>query len=174
MRAAIAVAAVAAALLLGACAAGGPEPIAYGRDACDYCRMVISDARYGAELVTAKGKVRRFDSIECLAAYYLQVRAEGQVRSLWVTDFARPGTLVPAADAQYVRAAGPGSPMGMGLTALGPQADGAARRRVAGDDASPMRWPDVLALVEREGMPRGAAPAHAAPPPGEGHGARAR
>ena len=43
-------AAATAALLLVALLAAcdrGPRPIAYGRDACDYCRMVISDPRYG-------------------------------------------------------------------------------------------------------------------------------
>jgi len=158
---------------LGACTPS-PQPIAYGRDACDYCRMVISDPRYGAELVTSKGKVHTFDSIECLAAYYLQAREGGAVHSVWVSDYAHPGTLVPAAEARFVRAAGPASPMGMGLTAFAADAEDAALRRSSGG-APPLRWEEVLALVEREGMPHGAA-AHRAPPRspdgGERDGAR--
>lgn len=152
----------AAAWLLGACAPG-PRPIAYGREACDYCRMVISDPRYGAELVTRKGKVHTFDSIECLAAYYLQARAAGTVHSVWVSDFARPGTLLAAADARFVRAGGPGSPMGMGLTAFA--TDAAALRRATGG-ARPLRWDDVIDLVAREGTPQGAWPARGAPSSG--------
>ena len=150
-RSAAATAALLLVALLAACDRG-PRPIAYGRDACDYCRMVISDPRYGAELVTAKGKVHEFDSIECLAAYYLQARAAGAaVHSIWVSDFERPGTLVPAAEARYSRASGPASPMGKGLTAH------ASAAGVA-NGAPSLRWDDVLALVEREGMPRGLAP----------------
>jgi copper chaperone NosL len=135
--------------LLAACARG-PRPIAYGSDVCGYCRMVISDQRYGAEVVTTKGKVHTFDSIECLASYYLQRRRAGAADSAWVTDFERPGTLVPAAAAHYLRAAGPSSPMGKGLMAFAPAADTAALRRTFGGE--PMGWADVLALVEREGL----------------------
>jgi copper chaperone NosL len=141
-----------AAWLLAACARG-PRPIAYGSDACAYCRMVISDQRYGAELMTAKGKVHTFDSIECLASYSLQRRPAGSADSAWVTDFEHPGTLVPAAAAWYLRAPGPSSPMGKGLTAFAPTADTARLRRSFGGE--PMRWADVLALVEREGLADG-------------------
>jgi copper chaperone NosL len=138
-----------AAWLLAGCTRS-PQPIAYGGDACDYCRMVISDQRYGAELVTAKGKVHKFDSVECLAAYYLERRGEGSVASVWVADFQRPGTLVPAEAARYLRVSGPASPMGKGLMAFAPSADTAGLRRTFGGD--PLRWTDVLALVEREGI----------------------
>ncbi|MGB5288980.1 MAG: hypothetical protein WBN42_10875, partial [Ignavibacteriaceae bacterium] len=49
--------------LLASCGSK-PEPINYGKDECEFCRMQISDNRYGAELVTDKGKVYKFDSIE--------------------------------------------------------------------------------------------------------------
>jgi copper chaperone NosL len=126
--------------------------------------MVISDPRYGAEVVTATGKVLTFDSIECLASYYVQVRASGAaVRSAWVTDFAHPGTLVPAEGARYVRtdggADGPGSPMGKGLTAFAADADSATLHGASGG-APALGWNEVLALVQGEGMERGiAAPA---------------
>jgi copper chaperone NosL len=139
--------------LLAACTRV-PQPIQYGRDACDYCRMQISDPRYGAELVTAKGKVHTFDSIECLAAYYLAGDDRATTRSVWVSDFARPGTLVPGETAHYLRAAGPSSPMGKGLMAFSSTADTAALHRSYGE--VPLRWIDVLALVEREGLRQGA------------------
>lgn len=129
----------AAVLLLGACAAAGPRPIAYDRDVCAFCRMTVGDPRYGAELVTARGKVYTFDSIECLASYYLANRATA--RSLWVTV---AGRLVPAESARFRRAprgAEGGSPMGLGLSAA---AEG------------PLGWTDVLATVEQEGLPAAA------------------
>lgn len=143
LRAALA----AAAVLLVACARG-PQPIAIGSDACETCRMTISDARFGAELVTTKGKVRKFDSVECLAAYYLTAEAQGAVRSVWVTDFRHPGTFVPAEEAKFVRAKGSAeisSPMGAGLFAFAPDADVAAEARQLGGTA--MTWSDVVALA---------------------------
>ena len=34
-----------------------PQPIIYGTDECEHCRMMISDNKYGAEIVNSKGKV---------------------------------------------------------------------------------------------------------------------
>nr|WP_246229479.1 hypothetical protein [Mucilaginibacter humi] len=55
-------------LLLGACS-HAPEPIRYGKDACAHCKMTIMDKRFSSELVTAKGKVFKFDAAECMTAY---------------------------------------------------------------------------------------------------------
>lgn len=136
-------------LALAACAPAGPRAIAYGDAECAFCRMGISDPRFGAELVTRTGKVREFDSIECLASYLLRGIDSAAVRSVWVTDFRRPGTFVAAEHARYLRvAAGPASPMGLGIVAVAAEADEGALRAAFGGE--PMRWPQVLALVERE------------------------
>jgi len=46
-----------------------PQPISYGQDECEFCKMIVMDERYGAELVTGTGKIYFFDSIECLVGY---------------------------------------------------------------------------------------------------------
>ena len=138
---------------LEACAADGPRAIAYGRDQCAFCRMVVSEPRFAAALVSAKGRTFVFDSIECLAGYCLQSEATlgaEPARSLWVTDSERPGTLIRAERARFLREDGPSSPMGKGLLALS-SADSqvASRSRV-------VTWTEVLALMEREGLQPGA------------------
>jgi copper chaperone NosL len=45
------------------------EPINFGHEGCSYCQMTIVDPRYAAELVTDKGKVYKFDAIECMINY---------------------------------------------------------------------------------------------------------
>lgn len=46
-----------------------PEPIRYGEDNCYFCKMTLTDKRYGAELVTQKGKVYKFDDLNCLGNF---------------------------------------------------------------------------------------------------------
>jgi copper chaperone NosL len=128
-------------LLLAGCAPG-PEPIAYGEHACDHCHMAISDRRFGAELVTARGRVYRFDAVECLAAFY---RDAGEVRSVWVTDHARPGELIPAENAVFAHSAGVRSPMGLGLAAFSPEVDRDSLARALPGEI--LDWPGVVALV---------------------------
>ena len=135
---------IAAAVLLvtAACGARGPEPIAYGTDACGYCGMQIVDPRFGAELVTTKGRAVKFDSIECLVAYYKQAAGAHDVASVWVTDLRHPGTLLDATRARYVDL-GPGkAPMGRGWAAVADSSDAVAVGVT--DPAAIKRWADLL------------------------------
>ena len=103
------------ALLASACA-NGPQPIAFGTDQCEKCQMGIMDHRYGAELVTAKGKVMKFDAIECMASYEAINHVQGGSR--YVTPYNAPGELVPVEDVLIVRSDKLPCPMGANLTAF--------------------------------------------------------
>jgi copper chaperone NosL len=143
--------ALALAPLLAACDPG-PVPIAYDRDGCDYCRMQITDPRYGGELITRTGKVHKFDSIECLASFYSTLQDAERVRSLLVSDYRDPGTLIDARQALYIHHGGPGSPLGRGLLALRRGSDATPAAAPAGDTLS---WNALVELVSRDGLAPG-------------------
>jgi len=46
-----------------------PEALTTGVDNCYFCKMTLSDARFGAEIVTKKGKVYKFDDTHCILNY---------------------------------------------------------------------------------------------------------
>jgi len=148
-------ASVAVAVAAAACAPPGPQAIADKGRTCDYCRMTISDERFGGQLITRKGKVYAFDAIECLASYYLQNAAAGDGSSLWVADFAKPGQWIEAGNALFVRNDAHQSPMGLNLVALRADTDNATAGQVPG---ATLRWQQVLALVQSGA---GASPDHA-------------
>ena len=128
--------------LAAACGSNAPQPILYDADACAFCRMQISDPRFGAEIVTRHGKPIKFDSIECLVSYYKQAAAANDVASVWVPDFTHPGSLIEASTARFVDL-GPGrAPLGRGWAAI-PRASDAAALGV-GDTAAIKRWGDLL------------------------------
>jgi copper chaperone NosL len=127
--------------LVSACAPRGPRAIAYDAEACHYCRMTISDARFGAEALTSTGKTQTFDSIECLASFVAS-QASDAVRGVWVSDWNHPGTFLAADSAEFRRVSGPaGSPMGGGWVATAPRhaPNGLENAGTA------LRWSDVLA-----------------------------
>ena len=96
-----------------------PVPINYGKDVCDNCRMQIEDRGYGAEIVSPKGKIYRFDSGECLLQFLpgLPFPAD-QARHLLMTDRSAPGNLIDARSAYYLISQQLPSPMGAGLSAF--------------------------------------------------------
>ena len=97
-------------LALGAAACAGAPAIAFGVSACEECRMVISDRRFGAVLVTDHGAQLTFDSIDCLNRY--RDRGTVAARETWVVDANKPGTLVLVASADVREDATLRPPMG--------------------------------------------------------------
>jgi copper chaperone NosL len=100
--------------LVAACAPGQPQSIAFNSDVCTYCRMLISDGRFAAAIVTVHGRTVKFDSIECLVAYYRQASAAHDVASVWVSDLRHPGTLLDANTARFIDVGEGRTPMGTG------------------------------------------------------------
>jgi len=93
-----------------------PEEINYNEDECSYCKMKISDHRFGAELVTVKGKVYKYDSAECLF-HTLAEKQKEDYKYILVTDFLEPGKLINGKDAVYLIGPNRPSPMGGDLSA---------------------------------------------------------
>jgi copper chaperone NosL len=93
------------------------EQIMYGFDACVHCKMTITDYRYGTEVVTKKGKVFKFDSIECMVGYVSEKMEDNQISMMFVTDY-ESHKLIPVNSASFLFSEGLPSPMGMYLTAF--------------------------------------------------------
>ena len=94
----------------------GPVPLEYGSDACHFCKMTLVQTGFGAERITAKGKVYKFDSMECLLGSLKTESAAGD--HFYAIDFNHPGNLIPVENLTYLRSANLKSPMGAGLSAF--------------------------------------------------------
>ncbi len=116
-----------------------PEPINYGQDACDYCRMSIVDQQHAAQLVTQKGKNYKYDAIECMMNDYkdwTRVRPE----LFLVNDYLNPGKLIDAKKAQYLISESIPSPMGAFLSAFESE-DGL--EKVSFENGKTMNWVEL-------------------------------
>ena len=129
-----------------------PRPLIAGTDACDYCRMTVSDTRFGGEIQSKTGRIHTFDSLECLASYYVDASARGDVRGAWVTDFSS-GRFLPADSAAYIVDGRVSSPMGRSLVALAPDTPDEARTTYGGRVIS---WAELLELMRTKSMQPGA------------------
>lgn len=150
-----------AVLMLLACSKGAPPPLVAGQDACEFCRMAITDVRFGGEVVTTSGRHYTFDSIECLASFLAAEPEPSRVGSVWVSDFEQR-RLVDAASAVFVRGGSLRSPMGRELVAFGAGTDTAALRTRYG--GALLSW-DAIRDSARVAYPAERADAHAAADP---------
>ncbi len=124
-------AALSVALALAGCSkASGPEPIAWDREACARCRMLVSEPAFAAQLRTATGEVRSYDDPGCLLLHLDETGVEA--KELWFHHHREERWLAGAATG-FVEV--PASPMGFRLGAVDAGTPGAlsldeARRRV--------------------------------------------
>jgi copper chaperone NosL len=132
------------AVAAGACSRG-PRALLAGTDTCAHCRMTIDDVRFGALVLTARGKLQTFDSIECLASYLATLPTGEQPRGSWVADFEHPSHWVDAEGATYLLESQLRSPMGRDLAAFASGSDTADLTRRYG--GRPLDWQGVRALV---------------------------
>jgi copper chaperone NosL len=78
------------------------------------------DKRYGTEIVTSKGMVYTFDSVECLIEFLSENENSGmQASKMLVTSFTNPDRLIDANTAAYLISVEMPSPMGAYITAFG-------------------------------------------------------
>ena len=73
----------------------GPEKIRTGVDNCYFCKMTVSDVHFGAELITKKGKVYKFDDVHCILAYLKTKEVQpNEVKDIWLTDYCSDHRLI--------------------------------------------------------------------------------
>jgi copper chaperone NosL len=99
-----------AAMAIASCAGAEPREFVLHEDSCDFCRMTITDARYGAQLMLSTGKPQLFDSIDCLVGF-VQGTPTAAYRGVWVSD-AAGGGFVAADSATFLRGSAQRGPMG--------------------------------------------------------------
>lgn len=95
------------------------KPIAFGHDHCAYCKMGISDDRFGAELLTKKGRDYKFDDLYCMKEFLEDsLVAKEDVHSMWVIDFSKPEKLINVTTGYLLRNEELKSPMGSNIAAF--------------------------------------------------------
>lgn len=77
-----------------------PQPIVFGKDPCHFCKMIISERSFGAELVTVKGKVYKFDDTHCIISFLKSgTLKETDKPEVYLVDYAQNEKLIPASKA---------------------------------------------------------------------------
>lgn len=109
-------------LVLTSCSAQ-PQPIVLGKDDCSFCKMTVSDARFGGEVLTQKGKVYKFDDPHCLLSFlHANTVKKEDIKTVYVVDF-NTHKLIPSADAFYLKSDDLRSPMSGNIAAFSNKAD---------------------------------------------------
>jgi copper chaperone NosL len=134
-----------ASILLASCQPSS-QPIAYGQDECAHCKMAIVEAPFAAEMVTKKGKVFKFDAIECMLDY-LRVQTDMEFSMYLVHDFNAPTEWLDAMHCKYLVSEEIKSPMGGNLSAFGTEKAAQDMQIIKGGET--YDWASVATLFRK-------------------------
>ena len=97
----------------------GPQPLKPGVDNCYFCKMTISDVRFGAELVTRKGKIYKFDDSRCMVDFLKTKDVETKdINGMYLTNYSGTHQLINVNNALLLKAEELRSPMGGNVAAF--------------------------------------------------------
>jgi|SRR5690554_330392 len=118
-----------------------PQPIIYGSDSCAFCKMTVVDQIHGAEIVTDKGKVYKFDAIECMIDFKNEMSKE-QPKLFLTNHYHMAKELISAEKATFLISENLPSPMGEFITAFDSKESAeVAQKELEGDLYS---WEELL------------------------------
>jgi len=118
-----------------------PVEIEYDYDQCHACKMIISDSRFGCEYVTTKGKIYKYDAIECMARDIKKLNSE-DLAHIMVTHFYTPKKLEDANNSYFLISKERSSPMGAFLSAYKNLDD--IKKDFSNQDAMILSWNELL------------------------------
>jgi copper chaperone NosL len=126
-------------LLLSSCTTK-PEPFILGQDACHFCKMTISQPNFGAEWITSKGRLYKFDDIHCLNGY-LKAKDQNEQGDAWLASYLQPPTFHLAKDAWILESDQIRGPMGGHYAAFQTEAELKTVQEKLGGKA--LRWAEI-------------------------------
>lgn len=96
-----------------------PEPLKTGKDHCDFCKMTLADNRFGAEIITGKGRIYKFDDAQCAITFLHSSKLDpSQLKGTYFTDFSNGHSLIKSTDVLFLKSESIRAPMGGEFTAF--------------------------------------------------------
>ncbi|PZF74762.1 nitrous oxide reductase accessory protein NosL [Taibaiella soli] len=118
------------------------EPITYGKDPCEHCKMTIVDKRFACELLTEKGKPYKFDDLGCLLQWLKQNSNAGKNARLFIANYAAPDDkFLDAYQAKYIHSETLHTPMNGNYAAF--ESNAAAQDVAAQLQSNILTWNDL-------------------------------
>jgi len=124
-----------------ACSNNKVVPIKINSDNCDNCKMSIADGKYGAEVITQKGRVYKFDDIRCMVNYCKE-NSETIMESYYVLDYNQNNILIPAEKAFFLTEGTIKTPMNGGIIAFASETE--ANEFQTKLEANTISWDAIL------------------------------
>lgn len=124
-----------------------PEALHYGKDGCYTCKMTLMDKKFGAELVTRKGKIYKFDDVNCMMDFYnSNNEPKENMAYLLVVDFSKPEKLINAKQAFYCKSEMIKTPMASQVAAFEKREDFEKHNKTWNGEV--LNWEELVSMLK--------------------------
>ncbi|WP_333878868.1 nitrous oxide reductase accessory protein NosL [Flavobacterium sp.] len=127
-------------LTLISCGSNEPKPIKLNIDSCDFCKMTIANGKFGAELITQKGRYYKFDDLACMVQF-AKSNTVVPYQSFFVNDYLKDNTLISVEAAFFIKSDKLNSPMRGNMAAFSTAAQQGEYTKKLG--AQTLTWSEV-------------------------------
>lgn len=131
---------VALCMLITACSQE-PVKIHYGSEECAHCRMMITDDRFAAQIITKKEKAIKFDAVECLAAYQAENEKDQEGAVYWFSNYENSGDWIKFENAVFIKSEVVKSPMGASLLSVSSSEE--AEKHLQNQPGKVISWSEI-------------------------------
>jgi len=133
-------------LFFASCSAK-PEPFNYGKDICYNCKMGIIDPKFGAEIVTKKGKLYKFDDIGCMVRLLKSGSIEQKdIAQTVVINYEKQNDFLDVKKASFAASNILRSPMNFNIAAFA--SEEVATKFLSGKNGNEMTWDELYKRIE--------------------------
>src|ERR1043166_4409639 len=96
-----------------------PHPLIIGKDKCSFCKMPVADPKFGAEIITIKGKLYKFDDIICMISFFKRgLEDKEKVKNTLVVDYYDSQKLIDVNNSFFLKSDSIHTPMNGGIAAF--------------------------------------------------------
>lgn len=117
------------------------EPIKIHTDMCAYCKMIVADGRFGAEIITEKGRIYKFDDISCMLDFKEKI-LKVPPKLFFIHQYLANGHLIDATTAFYVAHENVKSPMAGNIAAFSTLLE--AEEYATANQTEVNSWEDII------------------------------
>ncbi|WP_439506460.1 nitrous oxide reductase accessory protein NosL [Sediminibacterium sp.] len=115
--------------LFASCSSKKPEALEVNKDQCEFCKMAVADVRFGAESISSKGRIYKFDDLNCMISFK-KSNEKIKMNQFFVNDYEANNQLIDATTAWYIMHETVKSPMGSNTAAFSKRATAQNKARI--------------------------------------------
>jgi copper chaperone NosL len=96
-----------------------PQPLVVGKDECYFCKMPVADTKFGAEIITVKGKLYKFDDAGCIINFLkIGLSPDEKIKNIFTVSYSTNQKFLDVSKSFFLMSENFRTPMNSGIASF--------------------------------------------------------